>query len=115
MSGKDHLDLFKTAASQWLCDSYSIEIRYVATRNENSYKLISCSVNFSPLANFPGSSLRVIADHIISGRELLANYPINKTHSFLNQLESGRIVLNDMTLELESKLRIELLFRNDCK
>jgi hypothetical protein len=103
MSGEDHLDLFRTAASQWLCDPYSVEIRYFALREDSFNKLISCSINFSPLANFPGIQLNVTTDKVIAGREFITNYPANKIKEFLHNLENGQLILNNKPFDLGLK------------
>ena len=70
MSGEDHLDLFRSASSQWLCDPYSLEIRYIARRlSENSGKILSCHVAFYPIAWSEPEKIRVTTSQIIAGRE----------------------------------------------
>ena len=88
MSGEDHLGLFRTASSQWLCDPYSLEIRYVARKvNESSGDILSCYVAFYPIAWPKSEKIRVTTSQIIAGRERLSNVSISELRKIL---EIGR-------------------------
>jgi hypothetical protein len=100
MSSEGHLDLFKSAANEWLCDPYSVEIRYLAIREDDANVLLSCSINFWPIKFATQKSLAVVANNLIAGQEQLNDMSLNKIKLFINNLEEGKLVLNDMTLSL---------------
>lgn len=104
MSGEDHLGLFRTAASQWLCDPYSLEIRYVARKvNESTGSILSCYVAFYPIA-WPKSEMeRVSTSQMIAGRERLSNVSLSELRKILEELEGGKLSLENLELTLESK------------
>lgn len=104
MSGEDQLELFKTAASQWLCDPYSVEIRYVAKKENNKTgKILSCFVTFYPIAWPEPDKLRVSTSQIVAGRVRLSNISLDKLKNILRKLEDGELELEKLKLTLESK------------
>jgi hypothetical protein len=103
MSGEDFLELFKSASSQWLCDPYSAEIRYIGLKGNEFNKLLSCVVSFWPIGTSPSSSLRVSANQVIAGRELLTDFSIEKLCVLITNLEQGKLMLGDISLKLEAE------------
>jgi hypothetical protein len=95
-----HLELFKSAAAQWLCDPYSIEIRYVGRKTEPSIKLITCAVNLWPIGTSPSDSLMIETNQIIAGRELITDCSIEDLVIIIEGLEQGKLVLKDKFLNL---------------
>ena len=102
MSGEGHLDLFKSAANEWLCDPYSVEIRYLAIHEDDANVLLSCSINFWPIKFATQKSLAVVANNLIAGQEQLNDMSLDKIHLFINNLEQGKLILNDITFSLIS-------------
>ena len=103
MSGEDFLELFKCASSQWLCDPYSVEIRYIGVKSNGFNKLLSCVVSFWPVGTSPSSSLRVSANQVIAGRELLTDTSLNELSVLITNLEQGKLIMQDLSLQLEAK------------
>ena len=100
MSGEDHLGLFKSAANEWLCDPYSVEIRYLAIREADVNILLSCSINFWPIKFATQKSLAVVANNLIAGQEQFNDMSLDKIELLINNLEHGNLVLNNITLSL---------------
>lgn len=103
MSGEDHLELFRTASSQWLCDPYSVEIRFVAKKTPDYNKLLACAVNFWPIGTLPSESLRIVANDIIAGRELITDCSLEELNTLTVNLEQGKLTLKDFTFVIEAK------------
>ena len=103
MSGEDFLELFKSASSQWLCDPYSVEIRYIGLKGKDFNRLLSCVVKFWPVGTSPSSSLRVSANQIIAGRELLTDFSLKELSVLINNLEQGKLILKNLALNIEAK------------
>lgn len=103
MSGEDFLELFKSASSQWLCDPYSVEIRYIGLKNKDFNSLLSCVVNFWPVGTSPSSSLRFSANQVIAGRELLTDFSLKELNVLINNLEQGKLILKGLSLNVEAK------------
>lgn len=100
MSGEDHLGLFKSAANEWLCDPYSVEIRYLAIREDDANVLLSCTINFWPIKFATQKSLAIVANNLIAGQEQLNDLSLEEIMLFINSLEQGNLVLNNITLSL---------------
>ena len=103
MSGEDYLELFKTASSQWLCDPYSVEIRFVARKAPDFYRLMACTVHFWPIGTHPSESLRVVANDLIAGRERITDCPLKELIALIENLEQGRLTLKDFSFQIEAK------------
>ena len=104
MSAEDYLELFKSASSQWLCDPYSVEIRYVARKvSESTGSILSCYVAFYPIVWPKPDKVRVSTSQIIAGRERLSNVSLNVLKEILERLENGKLSLDNLELTLESK------------
>lgn len=103
MSGEDYLELFKAASSQWLCNPYSVEIRFAARSASGFNKLLACTVNFWPIGTLPSESLRIFANGVIAGRELIADCPLEELNTLIQGLEQGKLILKDLSFEIEAK------------
>lgn len=103
MSGEDHLELFKTASSQWLCDPYSVEIRFIAKKSSDLNKLLACTVNFWPIGMQQSKSLRIVANDIFAGIEVITDCSLNKISVFIENLEQGKLILEDLSVSIEGK------------
>ena len=103
MSGEDHLELFKTASSQWLCDPYSVEIRFIAKKAPDFNKLLACTVNFWPIGTLPSESLRIVANDVIAGRELITDCSLKELNFLIQSLEQGKLTLKDLSFVIEAK------------
>lgn len=104
MSGEDHLGLFKTAFSQWLLTSYSVEIRYIARKTDNAnYKILSAYLAFLPIATPSPINFRVATSKIVAGFEQLSNLTLKEIEGLTNGIEVGKLRLKNLEISLESK------------
>jgi hypothetical protein len=102
MSGEDYLKLFKSAASQWLCDPYSIEIRFIVKKSLNANNLLSCVVNFWPIGVLPNERLRIETQAILAGIEIINDCNHKKLITFIQNLELGQVILEDLSFAIEA-------------
>ena len=104
MSGKDQLELFKSASSQWLCDPYSVEIRYIAKKeNNNTTKILSCSITFFPIPWSNSNQVEVSTNQILAGKKQISNISLKVLKDILEKLEHGKLSLENLELSLETK------------
>lgn len=103
MSGEDYLELFKAAYSQWLCDPYSVEIRFVAKKGHDCNRLMACAVNFWPIGTNQSESLRVVANDLIAGREQITDCSLKDLMNLMENLEQGKLTFKDISLVIEAK------------
>ena len=103
MSGEDFLELFKTVSSQWLCDPYSVEIRFAAKKSSDIHKLLACTVNFWPVGIQQNKSLRIVANDFFAGIEVMTNCSLDKISVLIENLEQGKLILEDLSLNIEGK------------
>lgn len=106
MSGEDHLELFKSAASEWLCDPYSVDIRYIAIRENNVNILLACVINFYPIKFTTSRNLSLTANNLIAGQEQINDLSLDKLKIFIANLELGKLDLKNLSMSLLSNERL---------
>lgn len=91
---------FISAAEEWLCDGYALDIRYVARPVAASQVLISAVIVMRPLIAPKDFSFAIATDCIIAGQ--YQRYPVNKRDlmSVLTEAAQGTIGLDGRTLKL---------------
>lgn len=94
----EYLKLFESAQSKWLCDPYSLEIRYIARENE----LLACIAHFWPLGSDTGHNFHLDTSHIFAGREFFKDCSIEKLNTYLEELKQGKLSVNGKTFELKA-------------
>lgn len=104
MSGEDQLTLFKTAFSQWLFTPYSVEIRYIARKiDDTNYKILSAYQAFFPVATPSPIKFTVATSKIIAGFAQLSNLTLDEINELTNGIELGKLSIENLNLSLESK------------
>jgi len=96
----EYLELFRTTAAEWLCDPYSIDIRYFGVNENNTNVLLSCSVYLAPISKSESTSLLVTTDKFIAGQEIFHNLAIDELHTLLNNLLSGQLKVGEQLFTL---------------
>jgi hypothetical protein len=94
---------FLSAIDAWLCDGYSLDIRYVARPTSDGPELISAAIAMYPLEASKNLSFSIATDNILCGQ--LQRYPATKRElvEILTAAIQGNIVLADTTLRISSK------------
>lgn len=105
-SNDKYLELFKNTVANWLCDPYSIDIRYFGVKENSTNILLSCSVYLSPIGKAENTSLQVSTDKFIAGQAIIPDLPIEELHTFLNNLLSGRLTIEQELLTLGAEDRL---------
>ncbi|HZV62610.1 MAG TPA: hypothetical protein VFF75_09350 [Methylophilaceae bacterium] len=95
----EYIKLFESAQSKWLCDPYSLEIRYIARENE----LLACVARLWLLGSGSGHCFHLNTSQISAGREYFKDCSTEKLNTYIDQLKQGKLVLNDKTFHLKMK------------
>lgn len=95
----EYLRLFESAQLEWLCEPYSLELRYIARETE----LLACVVNLWPLGLGPSHIFQVQTSQILAGREFRKDQPIGELNAFLEDIKQGKLALGNQTFHLKAK------------
>jgi hypothetical protein len=94
------LDAFKSAATEWLCDEYAIEVRYIGKREDNVDKLLSCAINFNPVKFVDCANLSFKAHTIFAGKVQLNNVSIENLREHVKNIELGQLIIESTNLSI---------------
>ena len=94
----EYLKLFEFAQFKWLCDPYSLEIRYISREDE----LLACIAHFWPLGSDSGHNFHIHTSQILAGRIFLQDCSADKLNTYLEELKQGKLFVNDKTFELKA-------------
>lgn len=95
--------LFLKAAEDWICDSYSIDIRYFAGRNGDQLHLWEAFIMVSPLPPSRDISFRVEMDHFYAGQCQLTSQSKQKVLEVLNRATQGQVKVYRRSLCLSNE------------
>lgn len=98
---------FLSAADEWICDDYSLDIRYIAIPGTDGPILISASVGFYPLQSKIDNSFGIQTPNIWVGQ--IQKYPVKKAdiEQILRAAVDGSIALSEINLQLGGNTSFE--------
>jgi len=82
---------FLQAAADWVCDSYSIDIRYVVRHDDNQSQLWAASIALAPLPFSADMSFHINTPLISAGQYQLSNQKKRKIIHILENAAQGKI------------------------
>lgn len=100
MNGISTKQQFLDSASEWICDSYALDIRYLAVIDGGTLKIVDASLVALPLADTRPVSFSVQVGNFVAGQEFFPDLP---KHDLLQRLESasvGLITASNLQLKL---------------
>lgn len=92
---------FLDAAGRWLCDNYSLDVRYIAHRKEQRWAIWSASIGLSPLRTQQSHGLKVRSETFVLGQYQAV---VTKASALriLREASLGTLKVHKQTLSLES-------------
>lgn len=91
LSDDHYRTLFLQAADDWVCDSYSIDIRYVARKDGNQSYLWEASIALAPLPDSQDMSFRIDTYLLSTARYQLCDQPKKKLMQVLESATQGQV------------------------
>ena len=107
MNYEDVKSLFFKHANEWVCDSYSWGISYLATRSKTELLVVDSLLHISPLPPFSTKSFSIEAGTLVAGREIIPNLTKAKILTLLSQAAIGKLKANGKRLKLELTSPVE--------
>jgi hypothetical protein len=98
-------DQFLRAAEDWICDTYSIDIRYVARRNNEGIYLLAASVYLYPLPFTDSTSFnfKLETDEILGGQVQISDQKKEDVLKLIKNAAAGLLEVSGCIFALMSK------------
>jgi hypothetical protein len=94
-------DQFFTSATEWLCDSYSLGIHYVATADQGVAKIIDVDMFLFPLPPLKISNFSIQAGNILAGQKIFPSLTKAEILERLTMAATGKLEVNGLLLTLD--------------
>lgn len=95
-------DQFIESAAAWVCDSYSLDIRYLAARDQKGVHLLDALLVATP---FPpvlaDQELSIDVGNVVAGRDVLPDLSKEQVIQQLNLAADGKVIVKGKTLALD--------------
>lgn len=98
---------FLQAASEWICDGYSLDVRYLATEVGGVWQIIDASLVATPLARAKPDSFSIKFGDLIAGQEFSEALPKAEILHRLGLASTGKLTANGVELHLKDDGSLE--------
>ena len=98
---------FVNSASEWICDSYSLDIRYLAKKHDGKLQILDASLVASPLAKNKPTSFSIEFGSLIAGQEFTASLSKTEILRKLSLAVDGDLVANGLRLSLPNSTPLD--------
>lgn len=96
-------DQFIESAAAWVCDSYSLDVRYLAARDQQGLHLLDALLVATPFPPIQvNQELSIDVSSILAGREILPNLSKERVIELINLAASGRVMVKEQVLALDN-------------
>lgn len=92
--------LFFEHAKQWVCDSYSWGLGYLATRKDGDLLLVDAILHITPLPPQQIRNFSVDAGTLVAGREIIPSLSKARILTLLSHAVDGKLTANGLRLKL---------------
>lgn len=91
---------FLESAREWICDGFSLDIRYLATKQDGVLRVIDASITAIPLTEIEPVGFSVEMGSILAGQEFIRSLSRNEILSRFELAAQGTIRTNKLELSL---------------
>ena len=95
-------DQFLEAASEWICDSYSLGINYLATKDEGLLKIIDASIFVNPLPQVKSNDFTMTVGSLFVGQEFFNSLSSLEIIKRIRNAINGELNVNGLQLKLDA-------------
>ena len=100
-------DQFLRAAKDWICDSCSIDIRYVAKRSDEGVHLLAASISVFPLLLTGDFNFSLDSGEILAGQVQLSRQKREDVLKIVNSAAEGLVEISGHVFALLSKRKYD--------
>lgn len=113
----EHKNLFFTAAESWVCDKYTIDIRFIAYLQEGNWQLWNAELRLNPLPLDETSSFKVEFEQFKAGQIVRNGVRRKEIFEILEAAARGQIIVDGQRLSLVTEYEFdfysEMVHRNN--
>lgn len=95
-------DQFLEAAADWICDSYSLGINYLATTDQGVLKIIDASLSVQPLPPIKKNNFMAKAGNLLVGQEIIPSLSSAEILTLLENAINGELNVNGLQLKIHT-------------
>ena len=99
---------FLRASDDWVCDLYSLDIRYIALRYSDQFILFDAVVSLNPLPPKENRDFRIETTQVALGHAQVCNVSKDELHQFLQNVAHGRLEVHGQCYELPLRETVEI-------
>lgn len=103
MSNDRNRDLFLRAAADWVCDSYSVDIRYLIRKDGEQLYLWEASIELAPLPASQDMSFRIETSLLLTAHHLFHDQPKVELMQLLERATQGQIDVSGYSFHLNKE------------
>ncbi len=108
-SGNSEAISFISRCEHWLCDDYSLDIRYIATESADEPRLFDAVILLNPLPPTADNRLTISVPPLSAGQEQVASVTKDQLLTVIRRAVAGAITVNgqELLLPKESAYRLQ--------
>lgn len=95
-------DQFLKSSTEWVCDSCSLAIRYLAVRDQSGFKVLDAALDAGPLPLSKKFDFSIKAESLVAGRKTFPSLTKAALEKKLIDAANGKIEVNGLHLVLEA-------------
>ena len=102
MTKEEQIEFFLSVAKSWICDDYSLDVRYVAGGKDSKNGLWNASIHITPLPRKDDNSLKLHGELFSVGQIQKTSLSKRSLMSLIRQAVEGKIFFQSQNLRLNS-------------
>lgn len=107
MYGQSIRDRFWDCAEQWICDSYSLGINYIASDANGATQIVDAAFLLYPVPPERSENFSIKAGSLIAGQQIFSSLPRKELLARLELAIKGEIVVHGRTIQLSKESEYE--------
>ncbi|WP_460489082.1 hypothetical protein [Curvibacter fontanus] len=96
-------DQFLRSTAEWVCDSYSLSIRYLAVKDQSGLRILDAALSAGPLPPPRPVNFSIEVGSLCAGQKTFPSLKRTVLEKKLEQAANGKIEVNGFQLTLDSK------------
>lgn len=100
MTKEEQIEFFLSVAKTWICDDYSLDVRYIAGGKNNKNVLWDATIHIAPLPRKDDNSMKLNSENFSVGQIQKMSLSKRSLMAFLRQAVEGKISIQRKSLHL---------------
>lgn len=95
-------DQFLKSSTEWVCESFSLSIKYLAVKDQGTIKILDAALNAGPLPISKKYDFSIEARSLVAGQKTFPKLSKDALSKKIKEASEGRIEVNGMHLILDA-------------